>query len=193
VTVEHLLAHRSGIGDYLDETAGYKVDDYLLPVPVHTLVSSTDYVAVLEGHPQCFPPGERFAYNNGRFVVLALLAERAVGAAFVDLVRERVTDPAGMTDTAYLRSDALPERTALGYLHVAGNQSNVLHLPVHGSGDGGAYTTASDVHRMWSALRGGVVLDPTVPWPRLGGPRARCLPRARATAWASGCTPSGRR
>jgi CubicO group peptidase (beta-lactamase class C family) len=160
VTVEQLLAHRSGIGDYLDEDDDHGVDDYVLSVPVHTLADSTDYLAVLDGHPQRFPPGERFAYNNGGFVVLALLAERAAGTAFVDLVRERVTDPAGMSDTAYLRSDALPERTALGYLHAEGNQTNILHLPVRGSGDGGAYTTVLDVHRMWNALRGGAVLDP---------------------------------
>jgi CubicO group peptidase (beta-lactamase class C family) len=160
VTVEQLLAHRSGIGDYLDEDADSGIDDYVLPVPVHTLADSTDYLAVLDGHPQSFPPGERFAYNNGGFVVLALLAERAAGTPFVDLVRRRVTDPAGMTDTAYLRSDALPERTALGYLYAEGDESNVLHLPVRGSGDGGAYTTARDMDRMWNALRGGAVLDP---------------------------------
>src|SRR3954453_19367352 len=37
VTVEHLLAHRSGIGDYLDEGAGGEITDYVLPVPVHRL------------------------------------------------------------------------------------------------------------------------------------------------------------
>ena len=36
VTVEQLLAHRSGIGDYLDEDADLDLNDYLLPVPVHT-------------------------------------------------------------------------------------------------------------------------------------------------------------
>jgi CubicO group peptidase (beta-lactamase class C family) len=160
VTIEHLLTHRSSIGDYLDENDNYRVDDYVLAVPVHTLATSSDYLTVLAGHPQAFPPGERFAYNNGGFVVLALLAERAAGSAFVDLVRERVTDPAGMTDTAYLRSDALPRSTAVGYLDAEGDRSNVLHLPVRGSGDGGAYTTVGDVHRTWSALRGGSVLDP---------------------------------
>src|SRR5436190_5284539 len=34
VTVEHLLSHRSGIGDYLDEEApGREVTDYVMPVP----------------------------------------------------------------------------------------------------------------------------------------------------------------
>ena len=90
VTVEHLLAHRSGIGDYLDEKAGNPIDDYVMPVPVHTLVDSNDYLPVLDGHPQAFAPGERFAYNNAGFVVLAILAERASGTAFVDLVQQRV-------------------------------------------------------------------------------------------------------
>src|SRR5262245_51218289 len=34
VTVEQLLAHRSGIGDYVDEDAGGAVTDHVLPVPV---------------------------------------------------------------------------------------------------------------------------------------------------------------
>ena len=36
VTIEHLLSHRSGIGDYLDEET-YHVTDYVMPVPVHEL------------------------------------------------------------------------------------------------------------------------------------------------------------
>ena len=105
-------------------------------------------------------PGERFAYNNAGFVLLAILAERAAGTAFVDLVRQRICTPANMVNTAYLRSDTLPERTAIGYLHAEGHRSNVLHLPVRGSGDGGAYTTVADIHRLWQALLDGTVLDP---------------------------------
>jgi CubicO group peptidase (beta-lactamase class C family) len=91
---------------------------------------------------------------------LAILAERAAGTAFVDLVRQRICTPANMVNTAYLRSDTLPERTAIGYLHAEGHRSNVLHLPVRGSGDGGAYTTVADIHRLWQALLDGTVLDP---------------------------------
>jgi hypothetical protein len=76
VTVEHLLAHRSGIGDHPDEEAGGSATDHVLPVPVHLLADTEDYLAVLDGHPQVSVPGERFAYDNGGFVVLALVAER---------------------------------------------------------------------------------------------------------------------
>jgi CubicO group peptidase (beta-lactamase class C family) len=158
VTVEHLLAHRSGIGDYVDEDAIESDTDYVLPVPVHRLVTTEDYLAVLDGHPQTSAPGERFAYNNGGFVVLALIAERAGGTPFAELVRTRVCEPAGMRDTEFLRSDEPTERVALGYLEGTGLRTNVLHLPVRGSGDGGIYSTAADVAALWSALYAGRIV-----------------------------------
>jgi CubicO group peptidase (beta-lactamase class C family) len=152
VTVEHLLSHRSGIGDYLDEGA-VGVEDYVMPVPVHELAATEDYLAVLDGHPRTFAPGERFAYCNGGFVVLALIAERASGVPFHELVEERVCRPAGLVDTEFLRSDELPARTATGYLEVDGaRRTNVFHLPVRGSGDGGIYSTAADISSLWRAF-----------------------------------------
>ncbi len=114
VTVEQLLWHRSGIGDYLDGEAGCEVGDYVMPVPVHELATTEDYLAVLDGHSSKFAPDERFAYSNGGYVVLALIAERASGAPFHELVEQRVCRPAGMMDTEFLRSDELPARTAVG-------------------------------------------------------------------------------
>jgi CubicO group peptidase (beta-lactamase class C family) len=162
VTVEHLLAHRSGIGDYLDEAAT-DVTDHVLSVPVHTLAMTEDYLTVLDGHPQAFPAGTAFAYNNAGYVLLALLAERATGTSLQELVRSLVCEPAGMDDTAFLRLDELPGRAALGYLARDGLRTNVLHLPVLGSGDGGVYSTAADVHALWEAcFAGRIVTDRTV-------------------------------
>jgi CubicO group peptidase (beta-lactamase class C family) len=159
VTVEHLLAHRSGIGDYLDEESGVEMTDYLMPVPVHRLATTEQYLAVLDGHETAFAPGERFAYCNGGYVILALIAERTSGVPYHDLVRTRVCEPAGMTDTAFLRSDELPGRAALGYLDVDAPRTNVLHLPVRGNGDGGAYSTAADVSALWTAVFAGRIVS----------------------------------
>ena len=158
VTVEHLLAHRSGIGDYFDEDVETEITDYLLPVPVHRLVDTEDYLSVLGGYPTKFAADERFSYCNGGFVVLALIAERASGVRFHELVAQRVCEPAGMLETAFLRSDELPGGTALGYLAADGLRTNVLHLPVLGSGDGGIYTTAADVRAFWEALLAGRIV-----------------------------------
>jgi CubicO group peptidase (beta-lactamase class C family) len=160
VTIEHLLSHRSGIGDYLDEEAHQDPDDYVLPVPVHELETTEQYLAVLDGHPTKFPPGERFAYCNSGYVVLALIAERTAGLPFHELVRLRVCEPAGMTDSAFLRSDELPGRAALGYLTTKGSsRTNVFHLPVRGSGDGGIYSTVADISSFWGALFAGRIVS----------------------------------
>ena len=160
VTVEQLLAHRSGIGDYLDEEAEADLRDYLMPVPVHELATTEQYLAALAGHETKFAPDERFGYSNSGYVVLALIAERVSGTAFHELVRARVCDPAGMDDTEFLRSDELPARTAVGYLDASGLRTNVFHLPVRGSGDGGIFTTGADVAAFWRALFAGRIVAP---------------------------------
>ncbi|MEQ1698634.1 MAG: serine hydrolase domain-containing protein [Ilumatobacteraceae bacterium] len=162
VTVEHLLTHRSGIGDYLDEEVETDFNEYLMPLPVQQMVTTEDYVAALGDLPQKFAPGARFSYCNGGFVVLALLAERAAGVPFHDLVDQRVCVPAGLTDTAFLRGDELPGTAAIGYLEDDGLRTNVLHLPVRGNGDGGIYSTAADIHRLWGALFAGRIVSPAM-------------------------------
>ena len=187
VTVEHLLGHRSGIGDYLDEDTELDLDAYLMPVPVNELAETESFVPVIDGFPAKFAPDERFSYSNGGYVVLALIAERASGVPYHDLVRQRVTEPAGLRDTEFLRSDELPGRTALGYLASDGLRTNVFHLPVRGTGDGGAYTTAGDVHLLWTSLFAGRIVG--TEWvAEMVRPRSEAPEEGSATGSASGFT-----
>jgi CubicO group peptidase (beta-lactamase class C family) len=155
VTVEHLLAHRSGIGDYFDEETAGAIDEYVLTVPVHELRTTEQYLRVLDGHESKFGANADFSYSNGGYVVLALIAERVSGTPFHTLVQQRVCVPAGLVDSEFLESDRLPGRAAVGYLDVDGLRTNVLHLPVRGSGDGGLYSTATDVRALWVAMFSG--------------------------------------
>lgn len=158
VTIEHLLSHRSGIGDYLDEDE-FDGEDYELAVSAHRLVTTADFLPILDGYPTKFRAGDQFSYCNGAFVVLALIAERVSGRCYHDLVRDLVCSPAGMDDTGFLRSDALPGRAALGYVEVEGQwRTNVFNLPVIATGDGGAYTTTADMARFWTALISGRIV-----------------------------------
>jgi CubicO group peptidase (beta-lactamase class C family) len=169
VTIEHLLGHTSGVGDYLDEETLGDVDDYVMGLPVHRLATPGDYLAIIDGFPQVAPPGTTFAYNNGGYVMLSIAVERAAGRGFHDLVQDRVLEPAGMHDTAFHRSDRLPPGAAIGYL--ADGRSNLLHLPVRGAGDGGAYSTVGDLETFWrSFLSGRIVPMPLVE--RLLSPRS---------------------
>ena len=55
VTVEHLLTHRSGIGDYFDEEVVTDLTDHVLTVPVHTLETTEDYLAGARRPPAGVP------------------------------------------------------------------------------------------------------------------------------------------
>jgi CubicO group peptidase (beta-lactamase class C family) len=160
VTIKQLLGHTSGVGDYLDEDELGDVDDYVMGLPVHQLAAPSDYLPLLDGHTQRTEPGTHFAYNNGGYVMLSIAVEVATGRSFYDLVQERVLDPAGMTDTAFERTDRLPAAAAIGYL--ADGRSNVLHLPVRGAGDGGAYSTVRDLEGLWQTLFAGRIVPISV-------------------------------
>ena len=96
-----------------------------------------------------------------------------------------------MADTEFLRSDALPGRAALGYVEVEGQwRTNVFHLPVVATGDGGMYTTTADMARFWTALTAGRIVRPET----LADMRRRAASPTRAsptaTASASGWKPT---
>ncbi len=97
-------------------------------------------------------------------MVLALIAEAVSAKSFHDLAAERVFAPAGMAATGFPRSDELPGSAAFGYLPTeSGLRTNQLHLPVRGSGDGGAYSTVGDFAAFWPALlEGRIVPRPLV-------------------------------
>ena len=160
VTIQHLLSHRSGIGDYLDEDELDDISAYAMPIGVHQLAQPEDYLAVLDGFPTVREPDQEFSYNNGAFVVLAILAERAAGRSYYELVRHHICEPAGLADTEFLRSDELPGRAAMGYLEPDQPRTNILHLPVRGCGDGGIYTTAADLSALWTAFFDGRIVTP---------------------------------
>ena len=88
VTVEQLLCHRSGIGDYFDEDdPDFDESDYLMPVPVHELATTEAFVPILGGHPTQVP---------GRDVVLLLQRRvRRPGAARRTRVGDRLPRPGG--------------------------------------------------------------------------------------------------
>jgi hypothetical protein len=65
-----------------------------------------------------------------------------------------------MADTGFARSNQLPAGAAIGYL--TDGRSNVLHLPVRGAGDGGAYSTLADLEALWLSLFAERIVPPPV-------------------------------
>jgi CubicO group peptidase (beta-lactamase class C family) len=102
-----------------------------------------------------FAPGTAWAYSNSGYVVLGLIAARAGGKPFSDVLRERIFQPLGMTRTlAFVRgANEVPER-AFGHVRGAeglreGDQSSTSAT----LGDGGVYSCVEDLAKWDDALR----------------------------------------
>jgi CubicO group peptidase (beta-lactamase class C family) len=70
------------------------------------------WIAGLGSLPLLAQPGERWMYNTGASVLGVLLA-RAAGQSFGDVLRTRIFEPLGMTDTAFWTAQT--GRLATGY------------------------------------------------------------------------------
>jgi CubicO group peptidase (beta-lactamase class C family) len=161
VTVRHLLTHTSGFQDYFKEDANENYADLWKNLPMYAMRTPKDFLVLLKDNQMEFQPGEKFSYNDGGFVILSMLIESVTGKSFPEVVKETVFLPAEMEESGYFAMNALPPNTALGYYEEAPGQlvSNIYAIPVIGGGDGGGYTTVSDMRRFWHALQSGKLIE----------------------------------
>ena len=94
VTIEQLLTHTSGLGDYLDDAAFQAAR-----AAGRTFATPRDYFPYFASEPLAFAPGERFEYSNAGYVVLGEIVARVSGRDYFDYVTEFVLRPAGMHAT----------------------------------------------------------------------------------------------
>ena len=161
ITIHHLLTHTSGAPDYFDEDELDAQADFAAAfgdLPLDQVRSPADVVPLFAGKPMKCPPGERFHYNNGAFVLLGLSIEQASGMSYADYIEEHVFARAGMDDAGFFEMDQLPPRTALGYL--PDGRVNTRELTARGMPDGGAFVTAGDMSHFWAALTEGRLMGP---------------------------------
>jgi CubicO group peptidase (beta-lactamase class C family) len=154
ITIEQLLRHTSGAASYFD---GDDFEALWRDLPVYRVLGPRDVLPLFAGKQMQAAPGERFAYNDGGYVLLGLVVESVTGAPFADVVEEKVLRPFGMSASGYWSADRLPGNTAVHY--VDDGRANIFCVTARGQPDGGAYTTAPDLARLWSRLATHDLLD----------------------------------
>ena len=114
------------------------------------------FMARLGELPLLAQPGERWLYSAGS-QVLGVLAARAAGAPFEDVMRERVLTPLGMDDTAFYANDT--SRLATAYENVNGEltvrdrpDGQWSRPPRFPDGAAGLVSTAEDLLRFGRML-----------------------------------------
>jgi CubicO group peptidase (beta-lactamase class C family) len=158
ITIRQLLNHTSGIPDYFDETVMDDYEELWENFPNYRIRKSSDLIPLFIDKPMMYPKGEEFQYNNTGYVVLGLVIEEITGKPFDAYLEETIFKPCQMTDTGYYELDRLPSRCAFSYIFDREKndyRTNIFSIDAKGSGAGGAFTTASDVEKFWTALVSG--------------------------------------
>jgi D-alanyl-D-alanine carboxypeptidase len=133
ITLRQLLNHTSGLKD-----PGFSSE-----------LAPRDFQPAL-----LFQPGTSHSYANINYVILGLIVEKTTGRALDQVVRDRIFQPLGLTNTSY-GTAALPSRgKPPAWLGTPDDPAPVVR------GDGGIVSTADDLARFLRALLGGELLRP---------------------------------
>lgn len=154
-TIEQLLTHTAGAGDYWDGEYEARRD---------SLTDLQQLVPFVLKHLGASAPGT-FSYSNSGYLLLGLVVEAVSGKSYYDYVRQHVLDPAGMSRTGFPFRKEPSVETAHPYVPEldAGAVKAGVYVPVtdggRGSSSGGARTTVDDLLRFADALATGRLLD----------------------------------
>jgi len=172
VTIEQLLTHTSGMGDFMGPDYFAKADE----------VDTVDgFMAFVVNRPLRFEPGTKHEYSNAGFVVLGAVIEKVSGESYYDYIRDHIAKPAGMSNTDFYAKTAHTPDLSHGYLSAAGGLlpqpqgggklhtmdkppapsagsvewiDNMDKLPIKGNPSGGGYSTVGDMLKFADALLG---------------------------------------
>jgi len=161
VTIRHLLTHTGGLPDYepLMESAQKEKGTIWTP---KRQIRDDEVLALLEKETRgLFTPGTSWAYSNSGYVVLGLVAARAAGKPFGNVLRERIFTPLGMTRTlAYEKGkNEVPARAYGHTKEPTGFRETDQSSTSATLGDGGVYSCLEDLAKWDAALRTNALLS----------------------------------
>lgn len=151
VTLRQLLNHTSGIPDIIEQNNFYLA---ILNNPPRQWTPE-ELLPYVYGVSAVFPPGAQLEYSNTNLLLAVMAVEGATGRSHADLLREKVIQPLGLSDTYYYWHDRLPQWVAQGYYDLYNNGTIVNMTNFNtgsGNGYGGIYSTVFDLQTFIEAL-----------------------------------------
>jgi CubicO group peptidase (beta-lactamase class C family) len=152
ISIRNLLNHTSGLQDYEDLMAKYE------GVPEDKIPQIQD-AGVLELLKQQkttkFAPGTKWEYSNSGYVLLGLIVEKKSGKPFGQFLQERIFAPLHMDGTiAYQKGKNEVSDRAFGHSPEGNGWRETDQSPTSATlGDGGVYSSVSDLAKWDEALR----------------------------------------
>lgn len=169
ITLRDLLRQTSGLYDYVDDP---EIQDRLInhfDENRYDATPAAGMVAVAMKHRPLFVPqrggATRWAYSNTNYLLAGMIAEKAGGASWQDLVAHRIIAKLGLRDTSVPGLNPfLPDPHVNAYLTTAdGKRLDVTDHSLQHTADSGVVSTTADLNTFFRALAGGRLL-PAAQW-----------------------------
>ncbi|RSK50929.1 serine hydrolase domain-containing protein [Hymenobacter rigui] len=93
ITVDQLLHHRSGLGDFTRDPAYVQ---YMTQPK-----TQAELLALIRARPVEFEPGARYDYNNSNYVLLGYVVEKVTRQPYAQALQKRITGKLGLKNTYY--------------------------------------------------------------------------------------------
>ncbi|SDN67987.1 serine hydrolase domain-containing protein [Actinacidiphila guanduensis] len=166
ITVRNLLQQTSGLFDYVTDPAvqermsGHFAENRYDDTPPEQLV------AIAMTHPPLFRPGQgRWAYSNTNYLLAAMIAQKASGQDWAQLVEHRIIAPLGLRHTYIPGADPFligpHERVTVD--GPDGTPVDLTEQSFQHTADSGVVSTPADLDTFFRALAGGRLL-PAAQW-----------------------------
>lgn len=156
ISIHQLLTHSAGFIDNIGEGDF----DYIPTLKYFNQLFNTQLI---------FKPGERYAYSNTGYSVLARIIELKSGMEYEEFLQLHLFGPAGMKQTGYLYPKWKKNNIAIGYANnitKVGSVVNMLRKNGKASwnlkGNGGINSTTGDMLKWQLALKSNRILTSTL-------------------------------
>ncbi len=144
VTVQHLLNHTSGLGQYYDHPE--------FESRKKNISSIDDILYFVKTEELMFKPGTEVEYSNSGYVVLGAIIEKVTNLTYGEALKSYIFQKIDARNSSYSIINTAMDSTAQGYLTNLLTGATNADLFLTGASDGGIITTAYDLFKLDSAI-----------------------------------------
>jgi len=161
ITVEQLLIHTSGLGNFMDDQRWKLGADSGLYKTVN------DYKPLIYAKELLFSPGKSQSYSNNGYILLGAIIETVTKTKYSEYLEKNIFKPSGMINTGIWTLDEIVSNRAEGYFQVCMQnkcqwKNNNFEAPFMGSPAGGVYSTIEDLFKFARYLHQSKFISPVL-------------------------------
>jgi D-alanyl-D-alanine carboxypeptidase len=150
ITLRHLLSHKSGLIDYLNDDKIWLSDFVRNPYKQWT---HGDEIPYLYDKPLLFEPGTDYHYSNSNYVLVGWILEQVTGQSLHTLIRKRILVPLGLKYTFNGHETFGSVKRVHGYIRRLGRIIDTSPWYCrYGLADSGMHSTADELALFMKSL-----------------------------------------